>query len=273
MDSEQLMKISQQIRVKLVELSHKTKTAHLASALSCVDILVALYWEILNISPETSNDPKRDRFILSKGHAAPALFVTLALKGFFPISLLDTYAQKGSNLEEHPAPACVPGVDIATGSLGHGLSFGLGMALSAKIKKENQQHYVLLGDGEINEGSVWEAAMLAPAKGLNNVTVIVDFNKWQATGRSCEVMSLQSIKQKWNAFGWDTYEIDGNDINSILGVLKRDTKNHNKPTAIVAHTIKAKGISFMEDDNNWHYRIPTLNEVNLVNKELGQKIR
>ena len=271
MNSEQLIKVSQEIRAKLVELSHKTKTAHLASALSCVDILVALYWEILNISPETSNDPQRDRFILSKGHGAPALFTALAVKGFFPINLLDTYAQEGSSLEEHPSPACVPGIDIATGSLGHGLSFGLGMAMSAKIKGEKQQHYILMGDGEINEGSVWEAAMLAPAKGLNNVTAIIDFNKWQGTDRSCDIMFLESIKQKWEAFGWEAFEINGNDITSIVEVLKQDRKNKDKPTAIVAHTIKGKGVSFMEDDNNWHYRIPTFEEVGLAHKELGWK--
>jgi transketolase len=266
--NSKLQHISNQIRTKLVEISHKTKTAHLASALSCVDILVALYWEVMNVHPDNAFDTNRDRFVLSKGHAAPALFTTLAFKGFFPEEWLSTYAQEDSNLEEHPAPACVPGVDIATGSLGHGLSFALGMALSAKIKKEPQHHYILMGDGEINEGSVWEAAMLAPAKNLDNVTAIIDFNKWQATDRSCDVMSLQSIQQKWEAFGWNATTIDGHDISGLIEVLKKGSKSAGKPTAIVAETVKAKGISFMEDDNNWHYRIPTADEVEKAKKEL-----
>lgn len=260
--------LSNKIRYKLVEISNVSKTAHLGSALSCVDILVALYWGILDINPENPNIPERDRFILSKGHAAMAIFSVLAMRGFFPIDNLKDFAKVGCPLEEHPAPGSAPGIEMATGSLGHGLSVALGMALAAKINKQKYSTYVLLGDGECNEGEIWEAAMFAAANCLDNLTIIVDFNKWQATGRSCEVMLQNNLKEKWQAFGWNSYDIDGHNIEDLINTLSF-TNNNGKPKAIIAHTIKGKGISFMEDDNNWHYRIPTDEEVILSKKELG----
>ena len=260
---------AREIRGKLVEVSNLRHVPHLGSCLSCVDILVALYWSALKIDPLSPYVKGSDSFILSKGHGAPALFTTLAFKGFYPIELLNDFGQEGNPLGEHPAPNCVPGVEIATGSLGHGLSFALGKALAAKLKAESQNFFVLMGDGEINEGSVWEAAMFAPANQLNNVIAIVDFNKWQATGRSCDVMSLQSVAAKWKAFGWDTYEVDGHDMHALCEVLKKCTQDSKRPKMIVADTIKAKGVSFMEDDNNWHYRIPSAEEVLKAKQELG----
>jgi len=260
---------SREIRGKLVEVSNLRHVPHLGSCLSCVDILVSLYWSILKIDPLDPYSKGSDSFILSKGHGAPALFTTLAYKGFYSVELLNDFGEEGNPFAEHPAPNCVPGVEIATGSLGHGLSFALGKALAAKIKDEPQNFFVLLGDGEINEGSVWEAAMFAPANHLDNVTAIVDFNKWQATGRSCDVMSLQSIAEKWKAFGWDTYEVDGHNMHELCEVFKKSTKSPGKPKVIIADTIKAKGVSFMEDDNNWHYRIPTAEEVLKAKQELG----
>ncbi|MBR9691993.1 transketolase [Candidatus Woesearchaeota archaeon] len=262
-------KVAKQIRGKLVEMSHKGKAAHLGSALSTVDILGVLFWRILDMDIKNPDSEKKDRFILSKGHAASAIYATLAHKGFFPMKLLDTYAKEQSCLCEHPAPSCVPGVRVATGSLGHGLPIGLGMALANKMKENNARVFVLMSDGECNEGSVWEAAMFAASNKLDNVIAIIDYNKWQATGRSNEILALAPLKEKWEKFGWNTYEVDGHNINELIQTLENIPKNSKKPSIIVANTVKGKGISFMEDDNNWHYRIPTEEEVQKAKKELG----
>ena len=259
---------ARKIRGKIVELSHKARTAHLGSSLSCTDLLVAAYWGSLKIDPKDSDNPDRDRFILSKGHAATTLYATLAEAGFFPQDLLDSYAEPGSNLPEHPSVKCVPGVEVATGSLGHGLSVGIGMALASRIQKRSYRVFVTMSDGECNEGSVWEAAMFAPAQKLDNLVAIIDYNKWQATGRSNEVMALHPLKQKWEAFGWSTYELDGHDMKALVDTLRNVPDGSGKPVAIVAHTVKGKGVSFMEDDNNWHYRVPTAEEVEKAKVEL-----
>lgn len=264
-----LEKISKQIRWEIIKKSHKAQTPHLGSSLSCVDLLVALYWSILNVDPKNPLCSSRDRFILSKGHAGLALYEILALRGFFPPKLLDSYAQEGSSLSEHPGPNCVPGVEAATGALGHGLSIGLGMSLAAKIREEFWKTFVLMSDGECNEGSVWEAAMMAPIYELNNLIAVIDFNKWQATGRSVEIMALEPLRKKWDSFGWYVSEIDGHCFSDILQALEKSLQSSSKPTVIVAHTIKGKGVSFMEDDNNWHYRIPTKEDLSLAKKELG----
>ena len=193
----------------------------------------------------------------------------LALRGFFPESLLDTFGQNGGCLAEQPAPRCVPGVEAATGSLGHGLGIGLGMALAARIQKRPFRVVVVLSDGECNEGSVWEAALLAPAKHADNLVAIIDFNKWQATDRSQQVTALDPLREKWSAFGWTTHEVDGHDLPALARVLARVPDGSGRPIAIVAHTVKGRGVSFMEDDNNWHYRIPTADEVSAARKELG----
>lgn len=260
---------ARRIRRKSVEMSHKGRAAHLGSALSCADILATLYWGVLNIFPDAPRRPERDRFILGKGHAAAALYATLGYRGFFPVDLLKSFNADGGILPEHPAPFCVPGLEAATGSLGHGLPIGLGMALASKIGGGTQRVYVLLSDGECNEGSVWEAAMFAPAKGLDNAVAIIDYNRWQATGRSDEVLALQPLKEKWTAFGWSAYEVDGHDVEELLAVLRNCPDGSGKPVAVVARTIKGKGVSFMEDDNNWHYRIPNADETAAALKELG----
>ncbi|HEX8136016.1 MAG TPA: transketolase [Pyrinomonadaceae bacterium] len=257
------------IRAKLAEMSHQAKTPHLGSSLSCVDILVAAYWGVLAIDPGKPADPDRDRFILSKGHAAPALYAALAYKGFFPVELLDTFTQAGGRLPEQPSPGCVPGMEAATGSLGHGLSLGLGMALAGRLQERQYRIFVAMSDGECNEGSVWEAAMLAPAHGLDNVAVIVDYNKWQATGRSNEIMALSPFRQKWEAFGWSASEVDGHDLDALVSAMSNVPDGSGKPVAIIAHTVKGKGISFMEDDNNWHYRSPNADELRQARVELG----
>lgn len=269
MSAPDLAQIARELRGRIVEMSHRSGAPHLGSSLSCVDILVAAYWSVLKIDPARPDDPDRDRFILSKGHAAAALYATLARRGFFSSDLLSTYAARGSKLEQQPAPRAVPGVEAATGSLGHGLGLGLGMALAARIQKRSYTVFALLSDGECNEGSVWEAAMMAPAHGLENLVVIVDFNRWQATGRSESVMALQPLAEKWKAFGWSACEVNGHDLPALTAALKRAPEVSGKPRAIIAHTVKGRGVSFMEDDNNWHYRIPTEAEVASAHKELG----
>lgn len=261
------------LRQRIIETSHQASIPHLGSCLSCIDILTALYFAVLRIDPHDSRAMNRDRFILSKGHGAPALFQILAMRGFYPESMLEHYGEDGGIFAEHPpAPDCLPGIEAATGSLGHGLPIGLGMALAARIQKQDFRVYVVLSDGECNEGSVWEAAMLAAAQKVNHLCVIIDFNKWQATGRSCEVMSLAPLADKWQAFGWNTMEIDGHDMSKLVETLQQFPMSNEKPTAIIAHTVKGKGVSFMEDDNNWHYRIPSSEDVMAAKLELfGEK--
>jgi transketolase len=266
----QLSNLANHLRARIIENSSKTGTPHLGSCLSCVDILTALYFNQLEIKTDDPNWSDRDRFILSKGHAAPALFQVLAERGFYPKSLLENYGMDGSIFAEHPpTPDHLPGIEAATGSLGHGLPLGLGMALAGRIQKREYNVYIVLGDGECNEGSIWEAAMLAAAQKVSNLCIIVDFNKWQATGRSEEVMMLGSMIDKWKAFGWNSVEIDGHNFESILNALQQFKSENARPTAIVAHTVKGKGVSFMEDDNNWHYRIPNSEDVQKAKVELG----
>lgn len=261
--------IAREIRGELIKISNQTKTPHLGSSLSCVDILVALYWGLMKIDPNQIADENRDRFILSKGHAATTLYVSLYKRGLIPSIVYDTFGENGSLLAEHPI--CNPslGIEASGGSLGHGLSIGLGMALSSKIKNIPYKVFVLMSDGECNEGSVWEAAMLAPALNLGNLIAIIDFNKWQATGRSEEITSLASLKDKFQAFGWNSYEVDGHDIKSIVDIYTNNLVDSSKPIAIIANTIKGKGVSFMEDDNNWHYKIPNDDQVHNALKELN----
>jgi transketolase len=258
------------LRSRIIETSHKASIPHLGSCLSCVDILTALYFSVLRIDPKNPTDKDRDRFILSKGHGAPALFQVLAMRGFYPEKLLEAYGEDGGVFAEHPpAPGYLPGIEAATGSLGHGLPLACGMALAGRINKQNYNVYAVLSDGECNEGSVWEAAMFAAAQKLNNLCVIIDFNKWQATGRSREVLALDPLPEKWQAFGWNACEVDGNNMSEVVDTIKRFPSHAQKPTAIIAHTVKGKGVSFMEDDNNWHYRTPSADEVVLAKRELG----
>jgi transketolase len=255
---------AKEIRDKLVTISCRQKINHLGSCLSCVDILVVLYYSILNLS-----ESNRDRFLLGKGHAANTLYAILNDLNIIQKKDLDNIANDGYLLDEHPVFGLADGIECTSGSLGHALSIGLGLALSAKIKKQEFNAFVLMGDGEINEGTVWEAAMLAPIHKLNNLIAIIDYNKLQGTGCSNDIMKLSPLKDKWLAFGWNTYEIDGHNIDELNNIFKKiKTSRNEKPLVIIANTIKGKGVSFMENDNNWHYRIPTEKEVSKARSEL-----
>ncbi|QPH52611.1 transketolase [Pontivivens ytuae] len=269
LDTVLLQRKAAQLRGRVVEMSHKARAAHLASCLSACDVLAAAYWHVLNVNPATPDAPERDRFILSKGHAAAALYAALAYRGFLPEEELDSFCQDGGRLAEHPPANLLPGVEAATGSLGHGLPIGVGMAMAGRIRGERFRVFALLSDGENNEGSVWEAAMLASAQRLGNLCVIVDYNKWQATARSNETLELAPLRDKWAAFGWDAREIDGHDIAALAVEMAAVGYEAARPVALIAHTIKGKGVSFMEDDNNWHYRAPTADEVAAAHEELG----
>lgn len=265
----QLAALARMLRFRVVRNSHLSGTPHLGSCLSCLDLLVYFYWNVLRIDPGSPEAPNRDRFILSKGHAAPALFQVLAERGFYPIADLERYGENGSLFGEHPpTPSHLAGIEAATGSLGHGLPMGLGMALASRIQRLQYQVYVVLSDGECNEGSVWEAALLAAAQKVNNLTIAIDYNKWQATGRSDEVLGLAPLADKWRAFGWCVSEIDGHNFDEINSAIQTN-ESDPRPKAIIANTIKGRGISFMEDNNNWHYRIPKAEEVHRAAEELG----
>jgi len=257
------------LRQRLVTTSAIAKIPHLGSCLSCVELLVALYWQELRVDPAQPEDPDRDRFLLSKGHGAPILFQVLAERGFFPLVRLEDFGKSGSVFHEHPPkPGYIPGIEAATGSLGHGLPMALGMALAARIQQRPSRCYALLSDGECNEGSIWEAALLAASQKVHSLTAIIDFNKWQATGRSQEVMALDPLAAKWGAFGWHAQEIDGHDFEAIAAALEAARAETERPSVIVAHTVKGKGVSYMEDDNNWHYRTPNSKELAAALAEL-----
>ena len=269
-DISTLKNIASQIRGRIITTSHQTHTPHLGSCLSCVDILIAAYFSTLKIDPAKPADPQRDRFILSKGHGAAALFQVLALKGFYPEAMLKSYGEDGGIFAEHPpTPDHLPGIEAATGSLGHGLPIGLGMALAGRIKQQEYDVTVLLGDGECNEGSVWEGAMMAAGQQVGNLLAIVDFNKWQATGRSEEILALGPLVDKWRAFGWEASEIDGHDMDALTAVMGRKRSRVGKPIAVVAHTVKGKGVSFLEDTVASHYKCANEQELIQACRELG----
>jgi transketolase len=257
------------IRARVIQMACAARAPHVASSLSCVDVLTALYFHALRIDPRHPDDPMRDRFILSKGHACSAQYAALAERGFFPEKLLEEYARNGGRLAEHPGPSCVPGIEAATGSLGHGLSIGIGLAYAAKLQRRPSRVFVLLSDGECHEGSVWEAAMFAPAHALDNLVAIVDDNQWSALQRSRAPMALDPLAAKWTAFGWRAVEVDGHDAGSLVATLSRVPLEPGRPTALIARTVKGKGVSFMENDLEWHYRPPTASDTERALRELG----
>jgi transketolase len=220
--------------------------------MSCVEILVSLYFRVAKIRPEAPLDDSRDRIILSKGHAAASLYASLAERGFFPVSVLKEFAKEGSTIGEHPCRGALPGVECTSGSLGHGLGLAVGMSYALKLDSNPAKVYVVLSDGDCNEGSTWEAALWAPTQDLGHLTAIVDFNRFQATGRSTEITHLEPLGAKWASFGWEVVEAEGHDFSSLTRALSQ--RRTIRPRVIVAHTIKGKGVSFMENNLEWHYR-------------------
>ncbi|MBI2117736.1 transketolase, partial [Candidatus Peregrinibacteria bacterium] len=240
-----LQEKSRVLRCDIFTMAHRAKSGHLGSAFSIVDILTVLYFRRLAIDPAHPRDPDRDRFILSKGHGCAALYVALAHRGFFPTELLVTHLQDGSTLAGHPSSRMVPGVDASTGSLGHGLGIGLGMALVAKRDGKAYRTFVLISDGECDEGSTWEAILAASQWKLSSLTCIVDYNKIQSFGRVGDVMELEPFAEKWRAFGWNVQETDGHDHAAMRAAVAAADKETERPSVIIAHTVKGKGVSFM----------------------------
>lgn len=262
-------RIAREIRKKILRMIFRSQTSHIGSALSCVDLLTVLYFDILVIDPKNPQDPGRDRFILSKGHAASALYATLAERGFIPEDILKEYCIDGGRLPGHSTMRCVPGVEVSTGSLGHGLSMGIGMAIAAKHDGSKHRVFILLSDGECDEGSVWESAMFASHHKLDNLIAIIDYNKIQAFGRTNEVINLEPFKDKWTAFGWIVKEIDGHNFSQIEKTLSGVPFEKNKPSIAIAHTIKGKGVSFMENQLAWHYKSPNKEQLETALRELN----
>ncbi len=243
------------VRMGIIEGVHSAKAGHPGGSLSCTDILTYLYFKEMDIDPQNSKKVDRDRFVLSKGHAAPALYSTLANRGFFEVEKLNTLRQIGSYLQGHPDMKYIPGVDMSSGSLGQGISCAVGMALSAKHFGDDYKVYTILGDGELEEGQVWEAAMFAANKGLSNLTAFVDYNNLQIDGTIEEVNSASPIDKKFEAFNWHTIVINGHDFDQIEAALE-EAKTVDKPVAIIAKTVKGKGVSFMENNVSWHGTAP-----------------
>ncbi len=263
-----LADVARQLRLAVVRMSHRAKTPHLGSSLSCVDILTALYFGTLRIDPTHSLAPERDRFILSKGHAAPLLYAVLSQAGYFEREKLWTLRQVNSPVEGHPVQGRLPGIETTAGSLGKGISVGLGHVLGGRLNGLSYQVYVLTGDGECEEGQIWEAALSAAHFKAANLHVIVDYNKYQETGPISREMALEPFAEKWRAFGWHVEEVDGHDIETLIETLEAVQQVKDQPSVIIAHTVKGKGVSFVEADYTFHGRALTPEQAEKAREEL-----
>jgi transketolase len=260
--------MAKRLRRHIVTMIGKAGSGHPGGSLSAVEILTTLYFKIMRHKPLDPQWPDRDRFILSKGHAAPLLYAALAECGYFPVEELLTLRQIDSRLQGHTDRTITPGVEMSAGSLGQGLSFGLGVALAGRVDGKDYRSYVLLGDGECNEGQVWEAAMATAHYGVDNLTAIVDNNGQQIDGWNCDVMNLDPFAAKWQAFGWKVIEVDGHSIPQLIAAFKEAQKVKGQPAVIIAHTVKGKGVSFMENNPDFHGTAPNTMEVEMALKEL-----
>ena len=268
MTNLELQKMAVEVRKGIIEGVHSAKAGHPGGSLSAADIFTYLYFEEMNVDPKDPKNEERDRFVLSKGHTAPGLYSALAHKGYFPVEDLLTLRHTGSYLQGHPDMKHIPGVDMSSGSLGQGLSCAVGMALAGKLKNKDYRVYALAGDGEIQEGQIWEAAMFAGARELDNLVVIVDNNNLQIDGEVGEVCSPYPIDKKFEAFNFHTINIDGNDFDEIRKALDEAKATKGMPTAIIAHTVKGKGVSFMENQVGWHGKAPNDEEYSIAMEEL-----
>lgn len=263
-----LQAIANQIRLDVVKMVYEAKDGHPGPAFSATDILTTLYFKEMNINPAEPRWSERDRFILSKGHACPALYAALAHKGYFSKNELTGLRKMGSILQGHPDMNKTPGIDMTSGSLGNGLSLAVGMAMAAKYQKKDYYTYVIMGDGELQEGLVWEAAMCASKHQLNNLIAFVDNNGWQSGDSIDKVSGLLPILPKWEAFNWDCQVIDGHDFDQIIAAIAK-AKQSDRPSMIIANTVKGKGLPYMENDNSWHKRIPTDEQLAIAIDLLG----
>ncbi len=261
--------MAKQLRRDVITMIATAGSGHPGGSLSAADIVTALYFKAMHHDPKNPQWPERDRFVLSKGHAAPILYAALAECGYFPVEELSTLRKLGSRLQGHTDRTLTPGVEMSAGSLGQGLSYGIGMALSGRLDRKDYRVYVFLGDGECDEGQVWEAAMFAPHHKMDNITAIVDHNDLQLDGRVCDIMGLEPLTDKWRAFNWNVLEINGHDMKQILQALKKAGEVKEKPTVIIAHTIKGKGVSFMEGNVDFHGKAPSPQETEQALKELA----
>ena len=260
---------AKEVRREIVKMIGASASGHPGGSLSAADVMTALYFSELNQEPATVEDDSRDRFILSKGHGVPAQYAAMALRGYFDRESLSTLRQFGSPLQGHPERGRMPGIEASTGSLGQGISIGIGMALAARLDQADWRTYVLIGDGEANEGQIWEAAMSAAHFGLGNLCVIMDCNGIQLDGFVKDILDMGDVSEKWRAFGWNTITIDGHDMAQVLDAFDQARRVTDKPTCIVANTIKGKGVSFMENNPGFHGVAPTADEVERALAELA----
>lgn len=268
-DPRQLQAIADRLRRDDLALIHRVKLGHIGGDLSVIDLLLTLYFAILRVDPNDPTAPDRDRLILSKGHCSGAFYHVLAERGYFPAAELETYIQPLSRLNGHPANVKLPGVEASTGPLGHGLPIAVGMALAAKQTDASWRTFVITGDGELQEGSNWEAAMAAGHFGLDNLTLIVDRNRLQQGDWTETTMGLDPLAAKWEAFGWTVREVDGHDFAAMIDLLRGLPFAPGKPSVVIAHTHKGKGVSFIQDHPGWHHRVPTADELTAALAELN----
>ena len=271
MTSEELILQSEKNRKRLLEVVYNAKAGHIGGDLSCLNVMTALYTQIMNISPSQVNDPDRDRFILSKGHCVESLYTVLESRGFIKPELVNTLGRFGSVLSGHPTIE-VPGIEVCSGALGHGLSIGVGMAIAAKMDKRPYKTFVLMGDGEQGEGSIYEAAMAGNQYKLDNLVAIIDRNHLQISGNTEDVMALDSIRERWSAFGWDVKEMNGDDMESILQTFDGIDYANRKPHLIISQTTKGKGVSYMENVASWHHGMPDEEQYQQAMAEISARI-
>ena len=268
MSVEELEQMAVVIRCDIIDMICTAAAGHPGGSLSAADLVTALYFRVMRIDPQNPDWPDRDRFILSKGHACPVWYAALAERGYFDKSHLKTLRQMGSILQGHPDMRKTPGIDMTAGSLGHGFSAGLGMALSGKLQQKDFHVFVIIGDGESQEGSIWEASMAAPRFKLDNLTVILDYNHLQNDDSVDDIMPIHPAVEKWQAFGWHVIEIDGHDMAQVVAALEEAKSHQGTPTMIVANTVKGKGVSYMENVCEWHGKAPCQEEADQAIEEL-----
>ena len=268
-ENEDLAAVCKRLRRDIVTMIARAGSGHPGGSLSAVEIIATLYWRVLRHRPSDPLWPDRDRFIMSKGHAAPVLYAVLAERGYFPREELDTLRRLGSHLQGHADRNATHGVEMSSGSLGQGLSFAVGCALAARLDKASWRVYALLSDGECDEGQTWEAAMSAPKFRLDNLTAIVDNNGLQLSGFNKDIMPLDPLNQKWADFGWEVLEIDGHDLDQVFAAIKKAQQVKGKPAVIIAHTVKGKGVSFMENNVDFHGKAPSAEQLEKALKELA----